>query len=183
MVIPGWIASYGNNYIDSLIQDFVWSDALAAPIIEEGVKFLCVFLIFYLLDLKKMSEIFILGMGVGFGFQLMEDFSYIFIAASVSSQEIFIQTINRISGALGSHWAYTGIFSFGIFLFFFNNKKEVWTQSVKYIISPVLLHFFWNSPINETYYMTSYILTTITLTMIVMIMKKVKNHDNENMNS
>lgn len=153
----GWLASIFNDLaaqgLKALISNktFVeqWEAALTGPIIEEILKIICVFVLIYLFNVSRIQVVFIIGIMVGFGFQVIEDMSYVVLTASTNIQEIIPDTFNRLSGALASHWAYTGIIAVGSFSLISKRpivtKKVAWTWT----ISPILLHFIWNSPLND----------------------------------
>lgn len=177
LFLPGWIAGYGNDYLGSFLANSSWTDAVTAPIIEESVKLLCVYLLVYLLNSRGLGKIFIIGIGVGLGFQIMEDISYIIMGAADSTKEIIPQVVTRIVGSLSSHWAYTGIFSVGVSCLLMRehyNKK----LGVLWTISPVVLHFLWNSPLNEgANNLLTPILSASTLLLIIQILRYLKEKD------
>lgn len=178
----GWLASIFNDLaaqgFKTLIsnQTFVeqWEAALTGPVIEEILKIICVFLLIYLFNVSRIQVVFVIGIMVGFGFQVIEDISYVVLTASTNIQEIIPDTFNRLSGALASHWAYTGIIAVGLFSLISKHpiitKKVAWTWT----LSPVLLHFIWNSPINDIQLANdiapvSAILTALTCLLIIQV--------------
>lgn len=184
--IPGWLSAFGNEIGASLINNLFgkstsiinWMDSLTAPIVEESTKFLCVLLIIYLLKIKKLSEVFGVGVSVGLGFQIMEDISYVVNAASESIQDVVPQVIIRISGSISSHWSYTGILSLGIICLVTKNKNISKRDAYLFLIAPIVLHFLWNSPINEVDFngisIVSAILTTLTIMIVIQIINQLK---------
>lgn len=184
--IPGWLSAFGNEIGASMISNLFgnsssfasWMDSLTAPIVEETTKFLCVLLIIYLLKIKKLPEVFGVGISVGLGFQIMEDISYVVNAASESIQDVVPQVIIRISGSISSHWSYTGILSLGIICLVTKNKSISKRDGFLCFFSPIVLHFLWNSPINEVefhgIYIVSAILTTITIVIVIQIINQLK---------
>ncbi|MGX7151108.1 PrsW family glutamic-type intramembrane protease [Enterococcus ureasiticus] len=189
--IPGWLSAFGNEFGASLISNLFgnstsitsWMDSLTAPVVEESTKFLCVLLIIYLLKIKKLPEVFGVGVSVGLGFQIMEDISYVANTASESIQDVVPQVIIRISGSISSHWSYTGILSLGIICLVTKNKNISRRDGYLWFISPIVLHFLWNSPINEFELngiaIVSAILTTLTIIIVIQIINQLKslNHD------
>lgn len=183
---PGWLSAFGNEIGTNLISNLFgnsssiasWMDSLTAPIVEETTKFLCVLLIIYLLKIKKLPEFFGVGVSVGLGFQIMEDISYVVNAASESIQDVVPQVIIRISGSISSHWSYTGILSLGIICLVTKNKNISKRDRYLWIVSPIILHFLWNSPINEFDFngisIISAILTTLTIILVIQIINQLK---------
>lgn len=172
----GWIAGYGNELFSKLIYAIAgkndltqsWSDALTAPLVEETAKFLAVFLIIYLLKNKNLKLVFLVGVCVGLGFQISEDITYVLDEASKSIQTIVPQAFSRISGSISSHWLYTGLLSIGVFSLL--DKQAVIPNKFKWLclLSPLLLHFLWNSPLNE-FPLTGPILNTISILILIKI--------------
>lgn len=177
--IPGWLAAYGNELAKSLTDLLAhgnsfasdWLSALTASIVEETLKASCAFAIIYLFNKQRFSEVFFIGICVGLGFQILEDLSYIVNQANESMKEVFPQTMVRISGAVSSHWAYTGLFVLGLFCIGTKSKKpsleKIWVWS----LSPLILHLLWNSPLNQWMIgdisVISALLTAITLLLII----------------
>ncbi len=178
----GWLASIFNDLAAQIFKALIsnpnfveqWEAALTGPIIEEFLKIICVFLLIYLFNVFQIQTVFIIGIMVGFGFQVIEDISYVVLTASTNMQDIIPDTFNRLSGALASHWAYTGIIAVGLFSLI--SKQPNITKKIAWIwtLSPVLLHFIWNSPINDVQLANdiapvSAILTAFTCLLIIQV--------------
>lgn len=152
----GWISGECNSNLENRLLNFFdsseiidkWSAAVTAPFGEEGFKVICVLMIVSLFQITDIKPIFLIGISVGLGFQIVEDISYI-IGETNSSQLFFEQVFARISNAISSHWAYTGIFSTGIASILKKiqifSKKDIYS----FVVAPIILHFLWNSPMNE----------------------------------
>ncbi|ALS01538.1 hypothetical protein ATZ33_09200 [Enterococcus silesiacus] len=189
--IPGWLSAFGNEFGQNLIKALFehtptiasWMDSLTAPLVEETTKFLCVLAVIYLLKIKSLPEVFGVGVSVGLGFQIMEDVSYVVNAASESIQEVVPQVIIRISGSISSHWSYTGILSLGVICLLTKNKSISKRDSYLWFIAPVVLHFLWNSPLNEYEFngisIVSAILTTLTILLVIQIVDQLKGLNND----
>ncbi|OTP10748.1 hypothetical protein A5844_000882 [Enterococcus sp. 10A9_DIV0425] len=187
--IPGWVAAYGNEaakpIIDSVAHESsslnAWISALTAPLVEETVKGACAVGLIYLLKKQRLSEVFFIGVCVGLGFQILEDISYIVNQAGDSMKEIFPQTLLRISGAISSHWAYTGLFVLGLFCLIHKNSGIPAKKGYLWLLSPIGLHFLWNSPLNEwtigDLSLISAILTAITLLLIIQVIQYLAQHE------
>ncbi len=176
--VPGWLAAYGNEFAGNLTNIVSygnnhvkeWLTALSAPIVEETVKACCALALIYLFNRRRPSEVFFIGACVGLGFQILEDVSYIVNQANESMKDLFPQTLLRISGAISSHWAYTGLFVLGLFCLLTKSTKFSAQKKYLWLFSPLVLHFLWNSPINQWLFgdisLVSAFLTAITLLLI-----------------
>lgn len=154
LFIPGWLSAYWNGYAFNFFSLFFpktvmenWGDALTAPLVEEGFKGLAAFLLIVLLKVHSPKIALLIGMVVGMGFQVVEDISYASLEVFTKIDQGFPDVFLRIATSATSHWVYTGIFTTGLFLLFRKmttfSQKQVWF----WLIFPVLIHFFWNSPL------------------------------------
>lgn len=149
--IPGWLAYFGNNCLDNLLNFVfgsdtkldVWFPAITAPIVEESIKGLLVLMIVYLLGTNEKKVFFLIGFTVGFGFQISEDIAYILLDLN-NEKSVIPQAFIRLSGSSTSHWLLTAIFTSGIYCFMNNQKFKV-----RWLIIPLILHFLLNSPMEE----------------------------------
>lgn len=186
LFMPGWLSALGNSGVEGLLVKFFgstemlnnWSTALTAPFVEEIFKLCCVLMILYLFKITDPKIVFLIGISVGFGFQIMEDISY--VAQDInSSRPIFEQLFSRISGAFVSHWAYTGIFSIGIVTLLKKNQMFSKKETYSFLIAPIFLHFLWNSPMNEINLngieLLSPLLSVVTLLIILKIFMKLQS--------
>lgn len=167
----GWIATFGNEWVNSGITAVFgpssllkqWSDALSAPFVEEFSKGLFALCFLYLLKIEKPQAALLTGMGVGLGFQLIEDIAYITEAANKSLQGVIPEALNRVSGSFSSHWVYTGIFSLGVFYLMKQIKGQ---RAFLWVLTPILLHFLWNSPWNDSIWLGP-VLNALTILLLV----------------
>lgn len=179
--ISGWLSAFGNDSLQKVFNSVLgesqllsaWSDAFSAPLVEESFKLVTVILVFFIFNLHKISEIFCVGISVGFGFQVIEDVGYVTGVATDSIQEVVPQVLTRLSGSISSHWAYTGILAVGIYCFLKNRQKITYI----WIAAPFILHLLWNSPINEHEFfginVFSALLTTITILIVISILNYI----------
>lgn len=137
-----------------------WAPALTAPIIEEAAKGLCAALVLLLCGavFNRVSQALLVGMFVGFGFDVMEDLSYATNDALTSldsdllgaGQNLFV----RILTAIPAHWAYTALVTVGILVLlptFADRARLSWPKRVA-IAVPLLaagpvMHFVWDAPL------------------------------------
>lgn len=184
--IGGWLAAYGNEFGDVLLSFIIpnadiketWSAALTAPFIEEFVKASIVFIIIYLVQLNDLKSLFIVGIGVGLGFQIVEDFSYILNESTNSLNFSIPQALIRSSSSLSSHWMFTGIFAVGMYCFIYKNTFSKKRTQIFWILFPIILHFLWNSPINAeicNFPIVSSFLSAIIIMIFIQVFEFVKD--------
>lgn len=136
-----------------------WQASLTAPIIEEASKALCAALVLVLgaQALHRISHALLVGMFVGFGFDLMEDLSY---AANSALQDLDSDVagaggnlIVRFFTAVPAHWTYTALTSVGVLLLLPSFRdRDRWPTGRRLavagglLLSGPLLHFIWDAP-------------------------------------
>jgi RsiW-degrading membrane proteinase PrsW (M82 family) len=136
-----------------------WSAALTAPFIEEASKAICAALILVLCAavFNRISHALLVGMFVGFGFDVMEDLSYASTEA-INSLDSDIDGAGsnlaiRILTAVPAHWAYTSLAAVGVLLLLpsFHDRAN-WSWPKRLGVAAVLfgsasfMHFVWDSP-------------------------------------
>lgn len=153
--VSGWLAGEANTYIESLWYLALpnaewlidWNDALAAPFVEEILKCACALLVMYLIGERRLSAAFVIGMVIGFGFQLIEDLNYVLQAETIT----FEMAAYRAAGALSSHWMMTGVTTAGVWGLWLWYREKVESLSLSWLwvsaLMPMGLHFIWNSPL------------------------------------
>ena len=156
LFVPGWMAAYGNDWLlqgwkviipaKTFIAD--WGDALTAPIVEEGLKAATTLLLIAFFPQKTRRQAFFLALLVGFGFEIMEDISYITSASYESLDAGIPQALDRVYMSMTSHWAYSSLFVLGIYqLVYSRGRKQIRTWI--WLLSPIIIHFIWDSPLNS----------------------------------
>ena len=146
LFIAGWTSGLANTYIHdgvstlsiSFINDL--ESAIVAPLVEEPLKLIGVAFALYLVPVKNLKSILLLGIVAGFGFQISEDFSYILSDMSEGFSFAISGILGRVVGSIASHWLYTGLTAFGLTLM--SNFKT----GLIYFLAAFILHFIWNSP-------------------------------------
>lgn len=137
-----------------------WSAALTAPIIEEAAKAMCAAVILVLCAsvFNRVSHALLVGMFVGFGFDIMEDLGYASSSAITSLDSDLAgaggQLGIRIFTAFPAHWSYTALTAVGVLLLLgsFANPDQ-WTAGRRLALaagllaSGPLMHFIWDSPV------------------------------------
>ncbi len=156
LFISGWISGVMNTYLDYISKGLFntnsfllsFKDALIAPIVEEPLKLLAVFFAVYLVPIKNLKALLLLGISAGLGFQISEDFSY--VQSDLSSG--FVYTISGILGrtfsSISSHWIYTSLTTVGLGMMFsaVKNRRNYFYKGLTFFVLGFILHFIWNSP-------------------------------------
>lgn len=142
---------------DTLTQ---WAPALTAPFIEEAAKALCAVVVLILAApvFTRISHALLLGMFVGFGFDVMEDLTYAANEA-ISNLDSDLagagtNLFQRILTAVPAHWAYTSLATVGALLLLpsFAGRAD-WPRARRILVAVTLMfcaslmHFIWDSPI------------------------------------
>jgi RsiW-degrading membrane proteinase PrsW (M82 family) len=136
-----------------------WSAALSAPIIEEAAKALCALVILVLAApvFNRISHALLLGMFVGFGFDVFEDLVYATRQAIASLDSDLSgagwNLVLRVFTAVPAHWAYTALATVGVLLLmptFAGRDSWSWPRrvavAVALMFSASLMHFIWDAP-------------------------------------
>lgn len=141
-----------------------WLPSMIPPLVEESLKMLLAILLLYLLRIKTIRQALSVGAGVGLGFQLSEDYTYI-LGALVENQVSPIQeALGRLSSSFASHWLLTTLMIGAWFLLV---KIGVTQFTVKcYLILPFLLHVIWNTSVVDGSLLLKGLLTTISLGLL-----------------
>ncbi|ATF64732.1 PrsW family intramembrane metalloprotease [Streptococcus gordonii] len=156
LFIAGWTSGLANTYIHdgvstlsiSFINDL--ESAIVAPLVEEPLKLIGVAFALYLVPVKNLKSILLLGIVTGFGFQISEDFSYILSDMSEGFSFAISGILGRVVGSIASHWLYTGLTAFGLTLMIRYRKKNAsnFKTGLIYFLAAFILHFIWNSPLS-----------------------------------
>ncbi len=185
--IPGWIAGELNDDFETLLRHLtsksfvkLWGDAVTAPMIEESLKLLPVVLLLILIGYRRREHFLITGMCAGMGFEISEDLSYIEQQVSGSHKDFVTAvgfTLNsRVSGII-SHWCYTALAAVAIWIIFYQKKKK---QGILLLLVPVISHFLWDSPINETGALAEAAISTWTFLVFLRVWAKTLPVEEEN---
>lgn len=153
--LPLYLASQGNSLISLLLFSLnvpkeilsKWGAAMTAPFTEEIAKGLVVLLTYFFCKKISLKDAFISGMISGFGFQVFEDFAYIFQSTFGETNTGFSIAFERISNALGSHMDFAIVFGVGLIALLKKEKSIPKSKALFFIIAPIVLHFVWNSPL------------------------------------
>ena len=157
--IAGWLSSFANTYIHDFLTNLfpdsrflnALENAIVAPIVEEPLKLLPLAFVLYLIPIKKLKPIFLLGIASGLGFQMIEDISYIRSDLSDGLDYTISRILERITSALASHWTFSGLAILGLYLLYraYKGQKAVMKSGLIYLGLAFGTHFLFNSPIVE----------------------------------
>lgn len=159
LFISGWLSSFANTYIHDFLTNLfpdsrflnALENAIVAPIVEEPLKLLPLAFVLYLIPIKKLKPIFLLGIASGLGFQMIEDISYIRSDLSDGLAYTISRILERITSALASHWTFSGLAILGLYLLYraYKGQKAVMKSGLIYLGLALGTHFLFNSPIVE----------------------------------
>lgn len=159
LFISGWLSSFANTYIHNLLTDLfpdssflnALENAIVAPLVEEPLKLLPLAFVLYLLPVKKLKSVFLIGIASGLGFQIIEDISYIRTDLSEGLAYTLSRILERITSAIASHWTFSGLAILGIYLLYraYRGQKAMIKPGFIYLGLSFGTHFLFNSPIVE----------------------------------
>jgi len=156
----------GNDALGSVLARYIdpdtfarWQAALTAPFIEEAAKAVCAGVVLVLCSavFNRVSQALLVGMFVGFGFDVMEDLTYATNEALSNLDSDLLgaggNLMLRIATAIPAHWAYTSLVAVGVLLVLPTfADRATWTWPRRIVAAMALLtagafmHFIWNAP-------------------------------------
>ena len=159
LFISGWLSSFANTYIHNFLTDLfpdssflnALENAIVAPLVEEPLKLLPLAFVLYLIPVKKLESVFLMGIASGLGFQIIEDISYIRTDLSEGLAYTLSRIIERATSAIASHWTFSGLAILGIYLLYraYRGQKAMIKPGFIYLGLAFGTHFLFNSPIVE----------------------------------
>lgn len=159
LFISGWLSSFANTYIHNLLTDLfpdssflnALENAIVAPFVEEPLKLLPLAFVLYLIPVKKLKSVFLMGIASGLGFQIIEDISYIRTDLSEGLAYTLSRILERVTSAIASHWTFSGLAILGIYLLYraYRGQKAMIKPGFIYLGLAFGTHFLFNSPIVE----------------------------------
>ena len=159
LFISGWLSSFANTYIHNLLTDLfpdssflnALENAIVAPLVEEPLKLLPFAFVLYLIPVKKLKSVFLMGIASGLGFQIIEDISYIRTDLSEGLAYTLSRILERVTSAIASHWTFSGLAILGIYLLYraYRGQKAMIKPGFSYLGLAFGTHFLFNSPIVE----------------------------------
>lgn len=159
LFISGCLSSFANTYIHNLLTDLfpdssflnALENAIVAPLVEEPLKLLPLAFVLYLIPVKKLKSVFLMGIASGLGFQIIEDISYIRTDLSEGLAYTLSRILERVTSAIASHWTFSGLAILGIYLLYraYRGQKAMIKSGFIYLGLAFGTHFLFNSPIVE----------------------------------
>lgn len=159
LFISGWLSSFANTYIHNFLTDLfpdssflnALENAIVAPLVEEPLKLLPLAFVLYLIPVKKLKSVFLMGIASGLGFQIIEDISYIRTDLSEGLAYTLSRILERVTSAIASHWTFSGLAILGIYLLYraYRGQKAMIKPGFSYLGLAFGTHFLFNSPIVE----------------------------------
>ena len=159
LFISGWLSSFANTYIHNFLTDLfpdssflnALENAIVAPLVEEPLKLLPLAFVLYLIPVKKLKSVFLMGIASGLGFQIIEDISYIRTDLSEGLAYTLSRILERVISAIASHWTFSGLAILGIYLLYraYRGQKAMIKPGFSYLGLAFGTHFLFNSPIVE----------------------------------
>ncbi|MGT2866949.1 PrsW family glutamic-type intramembrane protease [Streptococcus fryi] len=173
LFVTGWLASYGNAFLGMFWELILskkvfteWESALTAPIVEEFLKTGFAFFVLFFFKKWNKSLVFFTGLVTGLGFQIIEDLAYVATEAALDMNTAMPTALSRLSGALSSHYLYSSLITLGIYLMATKAKDLPGWKIRLWAFGPVVIHFIWNSPLNQST-LTIAILTGMSLWLFI----------------
>ena len=159
LFISGWLSSFANTYIHNFLTDLfpdssflnALENAIVAPLVEEPLKLFPLAFVLYLIPVKKLKSVFLMGIASGLGFQIIEDISYIRTDLSEGLAHTLSRILERVTSAIASHWTFSGLAILGIYLLYraYRGQKAMIKPGFSYLGLAFGTHFLFNSPIVE----------------------------------
>ncbi|MDA0253068.1 MAG: PrsW family intramembrane metalloprotease [Actinomycetota bacterium] len=165
----------------------LWQNALTAAFIEEAAKGLCAAVILVLCSavFNRVSQALLVGMFVGFGFDVMEDLTYT-TKQALSSLDSDLSgagenLVVRIVTSIPAHWAYTSLVTVGILVLLptFADRAR-WTWRRRVFVAAVLLaagpfmHFVWDAPVPDI--PMKFVINVVVFAVAVFLLLRYERH-------
>lgn len=142
-----FIFGFGIGNLTTLFGTPIFSASFGGAVPEETVKLLCVVILFNLTRrwVYHPAQVMVLGMGVGLGFDIIENMSYGANSAMLdpnSDLDALLVTwgLRMVAGPL-AHMVWTGIAAYGFGQFIFNNK----ITGIGWLFFSMTIHFLFNT--------------------------------------
>lgn len=155
----------GSSYSDS------WIGSAEAGVAEELLKLATTAILVYVLNRKSLKQYLMIGMCVGMGFQIEEDIAYITGAGFENVNDAFPTALDRISGALGSHWAYASVTAAGLYLIVWacsrNHSRKGIGRGIGWILFVMADHFLYDTPLGDSLLINAVLTAAVVLPVMI----------------
>lgn len=165
-VLNDAIGGFLSKQLGSFYSD-QWLGSLEVGVVEELLKLGTTALILYVLGRRRMKDYLSIGMCVGIGFQIEEDLSYITDSGFKDVNQAFPAALDRIAGAVGSHWAYAAVTAAGLYLIVRTGEKGHTRKGIGLIILVIADHFLYDSPIGDSVFAEALLAVAVVLPVIL----------------
>lgn len=172
--VPAAFAGELNGGFDNLMRSLMghsysdaWIGSAEAGIVEELLKLGTTAMLLYVLNRKSLKHYLTIGMCVGIGFQIEEDISYITESGFSNVNDAFPTALDRITGALGSHWAYAAVTAAGLYLIVRACSRNHIRRGLGWIVLVMADHFLYDSPIGNAALFNAIITAAVVLPVII----------------
>ncbi len=163
-----------NDSFDNLMKSMMghsyseaWMGSLEAGIAEELLKLGTTALLVYVWNRKTFRQYLLIGMCVGMGFQIEEDISYITESGFKNVNDAFPTALDRISGALGSHWCYAAVTAAGLYLIVRASGRNHRRKGIGWILLVMADHFLYDSPIGNINLFNAVLTAAVVLPVVI----------------
>lgn len=163
-----------NDSFDNLMKSMMghsyseaWMGSLEAGIAEELLKLGTTALLVYVWNRKTFRQYLLIGMCVGMGFQIEEDISYITESGFKNVNDAFPTALDRISGALGSHWCYAAVTAAGLYLIVRASGRNHRRKGIGWILLVMADHFLYDSPIGDINLFNAVLTVAVVLPVVI----------------
>lgn len=150
----------------------VWGPSIVPVLIEEVFKLGLSLLIIYIFNIKDIFNILLIGIGVGLGFQISEDYTYI-LAGLIESKNVLTEAFSRFTTAFAGHWLLNAFLTTGVGYLLFYKKKRKEFISYFWIILAFVLHAVWNSIYLEKHPILAFILNPLSWALLFKLLKDI----------
>lgn len=171
--IPAAFAGEINDGFSGLMRHLMgraysdaWLGSAETGVVEELLKLGTVALLVYLFSRKSRKDYLSIGMSVGMGFQIEEDLAYITESGFKHVNSAFPTALDRIVGALGSHWAYTGLAAVGLYLIVRSRDDHHVRKGVFWIGCVIANHALYDTPIGNVNLFSALLTAAVVLPVL-----------------
>lgn len=188
LFLSGWTAAYLNtmihDWISSAFPDSgfwnTFENAIVAPLVEEPLKLLPLFFVLYLLPVKNLKSLLLLGIATGLGFQIVEDFSYIVSDLPDGFSFTVSGILYRMTDSMASHWIYSSMALVGLGIL--RKSGQYQKAGFFFVFVAFALHFIRNTPFSELETdipFTGPLVSALTIFSFYLLYNFVQKHDKE----
>lgn len=172
--IPAAFAGELNGGFDDLMKSLMghsysdaWIGSLEAGIVEEILKLAAAAMLLYVFGMRALKHYLVIGMCVGMGFQIEEDIGYITESGFKNVNEAFPTALDRVTGALGSHWAYAAVTAAGLYLIVRAHGRNHKRKGIGWILLVMTDHFLYDTPIGDALLFNAILTAAVVLPVIL----------------